>query len=247
LRLNSSRSRGSSALAVVGSCLGVYVVLAVAFHWLMEPTVAKNQGVAPYEPSPARIVQASGPPSVPPVRSGLPSRVTSKPPTSATATTVAPKSTETARSELPSRVAPPMTVTAAAPKSAETARSELPSRVAPPMTVTAAAPKSTETARSEPPRVAPEPPTSAPVAAAAPKSAETARSGLPSLVAPEPPTSATVAAAVPESTETAATEPKKTPKKAARKTARHERPARDFWNPFKFFAGGPSNGSRPSF
>src|SRR2546430_15146326 len=56
MRLKSSRVRGSSALAVVGGCLGVYVVLATGFHWLVEPTLGKNQGVTAYEPSPARIV-----------------------------------------------------------------------------------------------------------------------------------------------------------------------------------------------
>ena len=40
-----SRVLGSYSLAVVGSCLGVYVVVAVAFHWLVAPTVAKNQAM----------------------------------------------------------------------------------------------------------------------------------------------------------------------------------------------------------
>src|SRR5260221_12870998 len=56
MRLKSSRVRGSSALAGVGGCLGVYVVLATGFHWLGEPTLGKNQGATAYEPSPARVV-----------------------------------------------------------------------------------------------------------------------------------------------------------------------------------------------
>jgi hypothetical protein len=47
-----------------------------------------------------------------------------------------------------------------------------------------------------------------------------------------------------ESTDAAATEPKKSPKKP-RKTVRHERPSREFWNPWKFFASGSYG--RPSF
>jgi hypothetical protein len=31
---------------VLGSCIGVYVILAFAFHWLIEPTVAKSRDAA---------------------------------------------------------------------------------------------------------------------------------------------------------------------------------------------------------
>jgi len=41
----ASRRKGISALAVIASCLGVYVVLATAFHWFVQPTIAKNQAV----------------------------------------------------------------------------------------------------------------------------------------------------------------------------------------------------------
>jgi hypothetical protein len=61
----------------------------------------------------------------------------------------------------------------------------------------------------------------------------------PSLVASESPASA--AAGVQELAET----PKK--KKVARKTPRHERPSRDFWNPMNFFAWGSPYGARRSF
>src|SRR5438445_1525777 len=50
LRLHSSRSRGKSALVVIGGCLAVYAAFAVVFHSFIEPAV-KTQAVAPYEPS----------------------------------------------------------------------------------------------------------------------------------------------------------------------------------------------------
>ena len=81
MRLKSSRVRGSSALAVVGGCLGVYVVLATGFHWLVEPTLGKNQGVTAYEPSPARIVPDARQTVAAPVRSEPASRLASKPST----------------------------------------------------------------------------------------------------------------------------------------------------------------------
>jgi hypothetical protein len=227
LRLGRSRSRSSSILAVVGGCLAVYAVCAVGFHWLVEPTV-KSQGVAPYEPSVATIVQPATS-YVTPARSDVPSRVTSRPPASASMTAVAPKAVETARSE-PPRVASPMT--AAGPKATEPSRAEPP----PPMIVTAAAPQSAETARAEPAsRVAPA------MTIAAPKSAETARAEATAPVASEAP-----AVAAPEATENVASAPKK-PKKVARKTPRHER-SRDQWNPLNFFAWGGNNGGwRRSF
>lgn len=236
MRLRRSRSRGSSVLAVVGGCLGVYAVFAVAFHWLVEPTV-KNQAVAPYEPSLARAVQSPATSFVTPARPNLPSRVTSKPPASATApmsATVAapaPKATEAARSEPPSRTPPPpMTVTAAGTKPTESARPE--ARVPPPMMV-ATEPKPTEAARPEAPsRVAAE---SMTTAGPAPKEA----SEQPSLVASE----ASTSGAATESAETAPT-PKK--KKVARKTPRYDR-SRDAWNPMNFFAWGSPYGARRSF
>src|SRR6266545_1055592 len=228
LRLRRSRSRGSSVLAVVGGCLGVYAVFAVAFHWLVEPTV-KNQAVAPYEPSLARAVQSSATSFVTPARPDLPSRVTSKPPASATLAAPAPKSTEPARSEPPSRVPPPpMTVTAQGPKPTESARAE--TRVPPPMM---AAPKPTETAQSTAPSSAAEPMTTA---GPAPK--ET--SEQPSLVASE----SAASSAAPQETAETAPAPKK--KKVARKTPRQDR-SRDLWNPMNFFAWGSPYGGRRSF
>ena len=73
MRLNSSRRQEFRLAAGVGLCLGVYVVLAVAFHWLMQPTVSENYGIAAYKPPPATIVVYPKAPFVPPARSELPS------------------------------------------------------------------------------------------------------------------------------------------------------------------------------
>ena len=160
MRLKSSRVRGSSALAVVGGCLGVYVVLATGFHWLVEPTLGKNQGVTAYEPSPARIVPDARQTVVAPVRSEPASRLASKP--STTVRPAGPASSEAVRSEAPARAAspppmmtivtpgrvasPPPMMTVVTKPAAETARSESPSPVASeqPASGTIAAAESTE-------------------------------------------------------------------------------------------------------
>ncbi len=118
-----------------------------------------------------------------------------------------------------------------------------PSRGAPPPMMTIVTkPAPTVTARSEPPSRAAPPPMMTAATKPAPGSTEAARSESTSPVASEQPTSDTVAVA--ESTEAAPAAAKKTPSK--RKTVRHERPSRDFWNPMNFFAWG-SNGARRSF
>src|SRR5215475_8395611 len=99
MRLSSSRVRGTSAWAVVGGCLGVYVVLATGFHWLVEPTLGKNQGVTAYEPSPARVVPDARQTVAAPVRSEPASRLASKP--STTVRAAGPASSEAVRSEAP--------------------------------------------------------------------------------------------------------------------------------------------------
>src|SRR6516225_6994096 len=207
MRLKSSRVRGSSALAVVGGCLGVYVVLATGFHWLVEPTLGKNQGVTAYEPSPARVVPDARQTVAAPVRSEPASRLASKPST---------------------------TVRAAGPASSEAIRSETPGRAAsPPPMMTVVTPA----------RVASPPPMMTIGTKAAPGSTETARSESPSPVASEQPATGTIAAA--ESTEPTSAAAKKTHTK--RKTVRHERPSREFWNPMNFFAWGSANGARRAF
>ena len=80
-------------MAVVGSCLGVYVVLAIAFHWLIEPTVAKNHVVVADKPAPAVVMQHPPAPSLAPAAQlELPSRFVSKPRPLATA--AAPAATD---------------------------------------------------------------------------------------------------------------------------------------------------------
>src|SRR6516162_4403933 len=221
MRLKSSRVRGSSALAVVGGCLGVYVVLATGFHWLVEPTLGKNQGVTAYELAPARIVPDARQTVVAPVRSEPASRLASKP--STTVRAAGPASSEAVRSEAPARAAsPPPMMTVVTPVRAEPS----------------------ETARAEPPsRVASKPPMMTIGTKPAPGSTETARSESPSPVASEQPTSGTIAAA--ESADPAPAAAKKTHTK--RKTVRHERPSRQIWNPMNFFAWGSANGARRAF
>ena len=236
MRLKSSRVRGSSALAVVGGCLGVYVVLATGFHWLVEPTLGKNQGVTAYEPSPARVVPNARQTVAVPVRSEPASRLASKP--STTVRAAGPASSEAIRSETPGRAAsPPPMMTVVTP-----------ARVAspPPMMtiVTKPAAEPTETARAEAPsRIASKPPMMTIGTKAAPGSTETARSESPSPVASEQPATGTIAAA--ESTEPTSAAAKKTHTK--RKTVRHERASREFWNPMNFFAWGSANGARRAF
>jgi hypothetical protein len=73
MRLTSSWRQDLSLAAGVGFCLGAYVLLAVAFHWLMQPTVSENYGIAAYKPPPATIVVYPKGPFVPPAPSELPS------------------------------------------------------------------------------------------------------------------------------------------------------------------------------
>jgi len=214
MRSHGSRFRRSSALAVVGGCLGVYAVFAVGFHWFVEPTLGKNHGVATYEPSPARIVPTPSSAVAPAVRPEPTSRVASKPAVSTKVRSTGPASAEAVRAEPPSRGAPPPMMTIVTkPAPTETARSEPPSRAAPPPMMTAAtkpAPGSTDTARSQPP----------------------------SSVASEQATPDTIAAA--ESTETTPAAKKPHNK---RKTVRRER-SREFWNPMNFFAWGSNGARR---
>jgi hypothetical protein len=81
MRLTDSRRQDLSLAAGVGFCLGVYVVLAFAFHWLMQPTVSTNYGLAAYKPPPATVVVYPTTPFVPPDPSELPSSsVAAEPP-----------------------------------------------------------------------------------------------------------------------------------------------------------------------
>jgi hypothetical protein len=224
-------------LAVIGGCLGTYVVLAFVFHWLVEPTVAKHQEVAREATSPAAFAY------VPPVHSE-PAAVAAKP--SATAR----DSKKSGRSEA---AKPPMTVTrtSAPPPPMEIIRSEPPVRTAsqpaaaqPAASTTVFPPVSRHAARSQPATQGAATPSASetvfpPVTAAQPASQQTASTESPAQAASEGATPDTVTAAAPAFPE--AEEPKK-PKKV-RKTAHHQQ-QRDFFNPFRFFAWGQANGAR---
>ena len=88
---------------MIGSCLGVYAVLAVAFHWLLAPTMAKSQGAGRYNPPPAAIARQPVPPPAAHVRSEPPSRVVSIPPTRATLARAVPESAETTAAAVPKK------------------------------------------------------------------------------------------------------------------------------------------------
>jgi hypothetical protein len=47
MRLRTSKRRGTSALAVLGVGLGIYVVVATAYHSFIEPAIAKRLPVPP--------------------------------------------------------------------------------------------------------------------------------------------------------------------------------------------------------
>jgi hypothetical protein len=50
--------RASPGLVAVGTCLGVYAILAMGFRWFVEPSMAKNQ------PPPAAVMKYADAPSV---------------------------------------------------------------------------------------------------------------------------------------------------------------------------------------
>jgi hypothetical protein len=72
MHLAISRPRKSSALAVLGGCLGAYAVLAIAFHWFIEPSVGKTYAV--YAPPPMAVAppQADPGPAVSPMAARRP-------------------------------------------------------------------------------------------------------------------------------------------------------------------------------
>jgi hypothetical protein len=80
MRWRNSRNRHSTLL-VVGTCLGVYVVLAVCIHWLTQPAIVTAYGVTASSPPPTTAVVSSDARFVTPVLQ--PSAVPSEQPTSA--------------------------------------------------------------------------------------------------------------------------------------------------------------------
>jgi hypothetical protein len=96
MRWRNSRNRHSTLL-VVGTCLGVYVVLAVCIHWLTQPAVVTAYGAAPVATvADTRIVTPAPPEQPSPVPSEPSTSARAKPPTPATVTVaaVAPETVE---------------------------------------------------------------------------------------------------------------------------------------------------------
>ena len=53
MRIRTSRRQDRTWVVVLASCLGVYLVLAVGFHWLLQPIVVKNSESIASKPPPA--------------------------------------------------------------------------------------------------------------------------------------------------------------------------------------------------
>jgi len=51
VRIRSSKHRDRTWVVVLASCLGVYLVLAVGFHWLLQPIVKDSESTASKLPS----------------------------------------------------------------------------------------------------------------------------------------------------------------------------------------------------
>ena len=100
MRVRLSRPQRSSALLVLGSCIGVYVILAFAFHWLIEPTVAKSRDAAASLPPAATVAPDAQFAAFARARAELPSpsptRQAIKPPASAAVVAAAPDPVENA-------------------------------------------------------------------------------------------------------------------------------------------------------
>ena len=93
------------AAAALAICLGVYGGFATGFHWLMQPTVVQNHGLAAYQPPPKTVVVYFDSPFVPPAPSApaAPVALTERAPEVLESTAEAPK-TETKRPQ--ARAAP---------------------------------------------------------------------------------------------------------------------------------------------
>jgi hypothetical protein len=88
MRLTSSWRQDFSLAAGVGFCFGAYVLLAVAFYWLMQPVITENYGIAAYKPPPATTVVYPKTPFVPSAPSEPPSVAAEPPPLAAFAAVV---------------------------------------------------------------------------------------------------------------------------------------------------------------
>jgi hypothetical protein len=65
----ASRYRDSGLVTALVIFLGVYAGIALCFYWLMQPSVAKNSGLAAYQPPPKTVVIYADMPRLPPAPS----------------------------------------------------------------------------------------------------------------------------------------------------------------------------------
>jgi hypothetical protein len=65
----TSRNRGSGLVTALVIFLGLYAGVALCFYWLMQPSVAKNSGLAAYQPPPKTVVIYADMPRLPPAPS----------------------------------------------------------------------------------------------------------------------------------------------------------------------------------
>jgi hypothetical protein len=116
MRLTSSRWQDLCLAAGVAFRLGIYVLPAFAFYWLMQPTVRENHGIAAYKPPPATVVVYRATPFVPPAPPELPSSpVAAEPPPLAAFAAVVPEGKEKPAVEAPQE-APRKRVTRTTPR-----------------------------------------------------------------------------------------------------------------------------------
>src|ERR1700730_193222 len=62
----TSPSRGAGLVTALAVFLAVYGGIALGFFWLMQPSVAKNSGLAAYQPPPKTVVIYADMPRLPP-------------------------------------------------------------------------------------------------------------------------------------------------------------------------------------
>ena len=86
MRIYTSRKQDLRWVTVLASCLGAYLVLAVGFHWFVQPTVVKNSEAAASLPPATFVVPdrrlADPAPSGQPLR-GVAQRSAKQPPAAA--------------------------------------------------------------------------------------------------------------------------------------------------------------------
>jgi hypothetical protein len=86
VRIYASRRRQDRTwLVILASCLGVYLVFAVGFHWFLKPIIVKNSEAAASKPPPAMFPaypdrRLAEPTNVGPSPRGMAQRSVARPP-----------------------------------------------------------------------------------------------------------------------------------------------------------------------